>query len=919
MGEAGLGKSRLVTELHQSLSAAGQIIENNITSVNKQDESSPAQLSWHEGRSLSYETSTPYAPFVDLLTSCFSLQVEQTDPDKYIQIKDQIAQLFPQRTAEIAPFMATLLGVQPSDEDFERVRYLEPPQLRQRIFSATIEFVEQLAASQPLVLVFDDIHWIDPTSLDLLEQLLTLTERVSLMIVALFRLRRDDLSWNFHERATQEFSHRYTSITLTPLDNHHSRELVGNLLHVEGFPEKVRALILKKAEGNPFYIEEIIRSLMDAGLVIRENSRWLVPQSIEDIAVPDTLVGVITTRLDGLDEKTRDVAHAAAVIGRQFEYHTLAAVYGNRQVLDLALTELQQRELIREKSRTPQRIYLFKHALTQETAYASLLKRNRQRMHLRVAEYLENKNTGRASDIARHFMEAKQAERALPYLIDAGTRANHASSTSEAIQLFTQALDISNQAGDVLTLKKAYEGLGSALTFSGDIPGAIKIYQTMLQTGRDQRDEAMQISAHNKLGFVNGILLEEFQTAETHLDHAEQLARQSQNNDGLAELHMMKCVVCTVTGDLDGAIEHLGESVQLGRDLDAEEPLLFGLTHSANTLTYLARFEEAWNAAQEAYRKAEQLGNRRYLSDLQTFAIAYHHICAGDLTAARQSGQEGLALAAKIGYAIGLWQGNYVLGQIAQLQGDYQRALNHLHTALKIAETEGMAHPMMMPLSILGTIYIEISEKFYDQATDYHNQVIALAEQPSGAAWGSSAWVEMGFCYLAVGEIERAEEYFLKGLTIPTTTMNLLHPRLLVGAANVALAKADFDQAAKLAHDARTYADERGMQDQYPLIVFTHAKILSARGSLDQALEQFNLAEALAQKMNMRPLVWKARAAAGQVLSDTGRSGEADLKRRQAQVVIEEIGTLIEDESLRSKFLESAYQKTWGTVRDNVR
>ena len=326
-GEAGLGKSRLMAELRVSPTP---VIDSR------------TQLLWLEGRSLSYETTTPYAPFVDLFTTHFELQTNQSEAEKYEQIYDRVAAIAPQRAGEIAPYLATMLGVQLSGEALDRVRYLTgPPQVRELLFHATIEYVESLAEDQPLVLVFDDLHWIDPTSLDLLEQLLPVTGRAALLITALFRPGRDDLSWRFHELAQRAYGERYTPVELLPLDANYSRQLVDNLLQVtdevpfSALPQQVQALILNKAEGNPLFVEEVIRSLLDAGLVVIDNGQCRATREIVDISVPDTLTGVITARLDQLDEESKRVAQAAAVIGRRFEVDTLAAVYDDDETLQL--------------------------------------------------------------------------------------------------------------------------------------------------------------------------------------------------------------------------------------------------------------------------------------------------------------------------------------------------------------------------------------------------------------------------------------------------------------------------------------------------------------------------------------------------------------------------------------------------------
>jgi len=304
-----------------------------------------------------------------------------------------------------------------------------------------VRLVAALAAQRPLVLGFEDLHWVDPTSLELLTALLPLTESAPLCVVAVFRPNTQDASWQLHELAAREYRHAYTSVALQPLDEDQARTLVANLLEIEDLPERVRALILRKAEGNPFYVEEVIRSLLDAGLVVREDEHWRATREIENIAVPDTLAGVITARLDRLDDEARHAAQTAAVVGREFRFDVLAQVDDAPDTLPIALGTLQKRELVRERSRVPQRVFLFKHVLTQETAYASLLLSKRRALHVRVGECLETNEPERVHEIARHYLEARQETRALPFLVAAGETAMRAGARTEAAGYLRRALD----------------------------------------------------------------------------------------------------------------------------------------------------------------------------------------------------------------------------------------------------------------------------------------------------------------------------------------------------------------------------------------------------------------------------------------------------------------------------------------------
>jgi len=886
MGEAGLGKSRLVAELRTALH--------------------DQPIVWLEGRSLSYTSSTPYTPFIELFSTFFHVHAEEDDTVKYEKIRARVANLIPKRAEEVAPFIATLLGIKFSGEDFERVRYLQPPQVRERIFQATRDLFEHLAGTRPLILVFEDLHWMDTTSLDLLESLMGLTERAPVMVIVLFRPQRQELSWQFHEIAARDYAHRYTAILLEPLDEAGSRTLVSNLLHIEDLPESVRRLILKKAEGNPFFVEEVIRSLLDTKLVVRENSHWRATREIQDITVPDTLIGVISARLDRLDEASKRVVQTAAVIGREFQFEVLANVYEGQQALDDALLNLQRRELIREKGRMPKLIYLFKHALTRETAYNSILLSKRRELHRRVAECLEQTEPDRVNDIARHFLEAQEEARALPYLLEAGDRAAHAYATQEAISYYRRALEVLRTVEDAGLARRAYEGLGGAQTLIFDVPAAMETYHTMYHYAGQRNDIPMQVSALNKMSFIIGLRLGQFPEAEKHLLEAERLAREVNDLSGLAELYGIRCAVCMTTADFDNAVRYLDESVQIGRQLNLKEQLAFGLAHISDTLTIMTRFDEAWRLGQEAYQIAEEIGNREHLSHLLISTIPFHHLREGDLDAAYRAAEEGTELAAKIGSLYLEAQGAWFLGYIAQMRGEYEQALAYHQHALDTARQSGM--PFMVPwtLGALGAAYLEISNRFSSRATEFHAEALQAMQQPAGEALGASVWADMGFCVLASGNLDQADQYFHKGLTWPTMTMYIERPRLLIGAALVALARSRLDEAANAIGEARTFAEECTMEWTYPWIALTDGLVSATRGELKPALESFGRAEELALQMKMRPIVWQARAGAAKVLEALGRTDEANVSRLEARAMVDEIAGLFQDEHLRAMFVESA-------------
>ena len=906
MGEAGLGKSRLLAELHQRVTADPERL-----------------LQWFEGRSLSYEAATPYAPFVDLFAAVLELQAGLPGEEQYAQLKHRVSSCLAEgsqaaegsQVAEgseaIAPFIAVLLGISPTGKDLERVKYLEPPFLRAQIFANVYAFFEKLASIQPLVLVFDDVHWIDPTSLELLESLLPLADRAAVMIVAAFRPHRQEPAWRFHETAARDYAHRYSLVSLEPLVEAASRELVGSLLHIEDLPEKVRRLILEKAEGNPFFVEEMIRSLLDDGLVVRENHHWRATRDIENISMPDTLVGVITARLDRLDENARQVAQAAAVTGREFAYPILAGILDRPAALEPGLDSLQRRELIREKRSGPQQTYMFKHVLTQEAAYASILMSRRRELHRRAAESLQKHQPEQVAGIARHFLEARQPGRAIPYLIEAGSRAARAYSSAEAIDFYSRALENQNVIEDRQLLRRAYEGLGNVLTFANQIPQAVENYQAMLRLAENQSDMSMRVSALNKLASLHALYMGQFQEAEQYLAQAGRLAREHEEKSGIVEMAIIRCQMCTAQADFDGVIAYMEDVVQIGREPDEKEHLSMGLEHVSESLMFLTRFDEAWQKAQEGLEVAREIGDREHEAWFLTTTIPICLICKGDLDEAQRMAEEGVQIAGRIGALAPQMYGYWLLGEIARWRGEYEQALEFGRRSMEasLPLEEFMPFMTVQPLGALGSTYLEISGHFTDQVAKLHRHALRLLETPAGAMGGGTAWADLGFCTLAIGDLESTEATFQKGLNYPTMFMLIEKPRYLLGLALVALARGQLDHARQLAEEAMAYAEERNMHHLYPLLALETGRIRLARGELDEARNQFERAEQLALGLKMRPVIWQARSGAAQALAASGQTAAAQAKQQAAEAMLAEIAGMFQDEDLRASFLSNAQRK----------
>jgi tetratricopeptide (TPR) repeat protein len=890
MGEAGLGKSRLAAEMREeTLAEAG--------------------VDWLEGRSLSYQTQTPYAPFNALFANLLDVPRGGADADRYAAIQAGMATVLPGMGDAHAPLIGSMLGVDLPSEAAETVKYLEPQDLRDRIFATVKEIVATLSARKPTVLVFEDLHWADPTSLDLVQELFPLTDSSMLMLMAAFRPQRQEQSWQFHETAIRDFDLRYTGIELHALDTEQTAVMCRNLLEVQGLPASVQSLILSKTEGNPFFVEEVIRSLLDTGAITRDGDRLKADRSVEDIAVPDTLSGVLTTRLDQLDDDAKRVAQTAAVIGREFSMDLLEELETKTSSLEAALMSLQRRGLVHETSRVPRRVFMFKHALTQDTAYGSLLMSRRREIHKDIADWMEEREPERVYEIGRHLLEARENTRALPYLVVAGDEAARAFSMREAISSYRRGGEIIETVGDVGLARETLEGLGAAQQFTGDVGGALETYQRMELFAAAHNDDVMRVSSLNKQAFVSAMRMGDLPAAEAKLAESEELAQSSGNNPGLAELNMTYCYIRTSNGALDDAYDRLQTAAAIGRELDLDEPKLFGMVHVANTLNLMTRFEEAHVAAEEALAIAPEAGHLGWESELLSLTMPFYLLSKGDLEGARALAEKGMNLAAQIGSSDRESSGALIQGMISRMMGDYDRAIKNDERAISAAQDSGMIYLESASLCETGSTYIDISPRLLERATPFHESAIKILDMPLGNAFASLVLAEVGFCAIARGDLESAASFLSRGLEAASGSRLFASPQLWLGLGFVSLMRGEIEEAYDLIERARKYAVDHEMRFFYPFAEMALGIFYSGTNQPEVALEHFTEAEELAESMGLLPVLWQTRAGMAAVLTDLGRKDEAEEKRVQARGTVDTIAGRIGDAELRSLFVGNATQK----------
>jgi tetratricopeptide (TPR) repeat protein len=469
IAEAGVGKSRLLYEFRKA--------------------TTNEDVTFLEGRCLSYSRSVVYHPVIDILKSNFGIQ--ESDGDFEIRKKVEAGlKILEADEASTLPYILELLSVKESGID---ELALTPEARKERIIEALNRIVLKGSEIRPVIMAVEDLHWIDKSSEEVFKFQLDSISGARVFLIFTYR---------------PEFIHTWgrrsyhNQVNLNRLSNRESLAMVAHLLGTEEMDRDLEELILEKTEGIPFFIEEFVKSVTELKIIEKKGNTYHLVKDVKDVIIPSTVQDVIMARIDSLPEGAKGVLQTGSVAGREFSQELIEKVTGlsERELLS-HLSVLKDSELLYERGIYPQSNYIFKHALTQDVAYESLLKQRRQEIHGQIAGAMEKLYADRLEQhyelLAHHWELSDTPDRSIHHLVSAGEKSNRSQAATSAVDFFTRALNqikLSDRAPAPNLMMRIRAGRAGPLHSKGRIEESLKDYQEAIRLARATGDQQMVLS-----------------------------------------------------------------------------------------------------------------------------------------------------------------------------------------------------------------------------------------------------------------------------------------------------------------------------------------------------------------------------------------------------------------------------------------
>jgi class 3 adenylate cyclase/tetratricopeptide (TPR) repeat protein len=784
ISEAGVGKSRLLYEFRKA------VAHEDVTFL--------------EGRCLSYSRAVAYHPVIEILKANFDIHEGDGDSEIREKVKRELEILEADEAATL-PYLLELLAVK--DNGIDKIP-MSPEERKSRIIEALKRIVLKGSEIRPLIMAFEDLHWIDKSSEDQLKHLLESIPEARVLLIFTYR---------------PEFVHTWgaksyhSQVTLSRLSNRESLMMVSHLLGTEALDTDLEEFIIEKTEGIPFFIEELIKSLKDLKIIARENNRYRIEKDIREVAIPATIQDVIMARVDSLTQEAKDLLQTLSVVGRESSYDLINRVIG-LQVQELLshLSVLKDSELLYERGIYPESSYVFKHALTQEVAYNSLLEKRKKEIHEGIGSAIEAINPDRIEEhydlLAYHYGRSANADKALQYLDLANQKAIRFNAMEEAKAYFDKAM------AHLDTLPASEENRQrriSLLVNQGSV--FYLLFKTPEYYDLLTRYESMAIELGNQA--LLGALLSRKGNCDHALGHFDQ---------GIKTL-TKAAELCEAVGNVEDAGYayawlgwcHLFVG-RYDRVLAVKEDLLHtmerqfnprwyvrGLCGASRAFICLGRWDEAVEEAQKALKVAEESSeNSLVVWAAWTLSMAYtwrgdldQGVEYGDLALRKAVTPADKAVAQRgLGWALcragepnrgiellisalhklqtghrrpGIIPATCTLGAGYWLAGEDGKARQTLEEGLEIAEQCGAMYYVGWAHRFLGEIALKVDPA---RAVSYFEKSIAVFQEIKAENDVALAYVGYGRLQKQQGQFAQAREYLTKALEIFERLVTLIEP-----------------------------------------------------------------------------------------------------------------------------------------------
>jgi hypothetical protein len=710
------------------------------------------------------------------------------------------------------------------------------------------------------------------------------------------------------QAAEMDYTHRYTEINLSPLSNKESNTLVDALFATDDIPLDVRKMILEKSDGNPFFMEEVIRTLIDNEIVTQNptNGQLVMTSSIDDISIPDNLQALLAARIDRLEETAKYILQLASVIGRSFYRQVLEIISDASEELDYELNNLQRLDLILENARDPYIEYIFRQALTQETAYNSILLKHRREFHKQVGEALLVLYNDRVDEYAAvlgyHFYQA-QDPRALIYFQIEGDSAFRLYANTEAIGYYRKAIEAAVwvENPDLDQLAYLYKRRGRAYELNSQFSEALETYKDMQALAQKHEAISVEFEAVMAQAQIHSVPSTEFNLIAglDLIEKATMIAEQLNDQAALAKIYWITTNLYRFHQNLDES-ELMGEkAIALARDLGLEEQLAYSLTDTAHTYNLngqVVRAKEVSLEAAELWRKMENLP---MLADCLA-GLSSIHVFSGDYDLAYAYSDEAYEISSKIDNIWGKSYSRYAIGFVDMERGNLDMAIRNFEQSKKDAREANFLVGEILTNGWLSVMYSQYGH--FQNAEDTINRM--FKEQPKNVELMKPFFFGTKLLSLVLaGKVNEADEFIKREESNSVQKSFYAVNFYELALCHLAYVRQNYQAAIKNANDFLNTLKIKGVEFLTAELLLLISKAQIGLALWEEAENTLGDAKSTAEKLGSRRSQWQVEYLLGQCAIQRGDLNQAAQYFQRSKETIAYILDHISSDDLKEHFL----------------